>query len=143
MLALEEIVLFGVFSKIVNAQQPQSDFDDWMLTPGAKAPSSFQINVSPPTTGVRVITDAGKLLSSIVALILIVSALAAFIYLVMGGIRWITSGGDKAGVDAARNQIQAALLGLFIVFAAWAFMVVLEQFFGVSVLSGIKIPTPF
>ena len=106
-------------------------------------PSQINVNIPTPSSGVRIITNLGSLISSIVALILIVSALAAFLYLVMGGIRWITSGGDKAAVDSARNQIQAALLGLFIVFAAWAFMIVLEQFFGVSVLQGIKIPTPF
>ena len=103
----------------------------------------IDVNIPKPSSGVRIIDNLGSLISSIVALILIVSALAAFLYLVMGGIRWITSGGDKAAVDSARNQIQAALLGLFIVFAAWAFMIVLEQFFGVSVLQGIKIPTPF
>src|SRR3989344_1468338 len=106
-------------------------------------PSQINVNIPTPSSGVRIITNLGSLISSIVALLLIVSALAAFLYLVMGGIRWITSGGDKAAVDSARNQIQAALLGLFIVFAAWAFMIVLEQFFGVSVLQGIKIPTPF
>ena len=106
-------------------------------------PSTIDVQIPTPRSGVRIITNLGSFISSIVALILIVSALAAFIYLVWGGLRWITSGGDKAAVDAARNQIQAALLGLFIVFAAWAFMIVLEQFFGVSVLQGISIPTPF
>ncbi|MBI2611602.1 hypothetical protein HYW54_02530 [Candidatus Gottesmanbacteria bacterium] len=55
----------------------------------------------------------------------------------------ITSGGDKAGIDAARNQIQAALLGLFIVFAAWAIMLIIQTFFGVTILGDIQIPTPF
>lgn len=102
------------------------------------------INVPQPTTsGLNIPTDPGKLISAGIGIVLIVSALAAFLYLVMGGIRWITSSGDKAGVDAARNQIQAALLGLFIVFGAWAFMKILEVFFGVKILGNISIPTPF
>ncbi|MBI2611604.1 hypothetical protein HYW54_02540 [Candidatus Gottesmanbacteria bacterium] len=102
------------------------------------------IGVREPTgEGIRTITDAGALISATVAIVLIVAALAAFIYLVQGGLRWITSGGDKAGIDAARNQIQAALLGLFIVFAAWAIMLIIQTFFGVSILGGITIPTPF
>lgn len=111
----------------------------------ALADETVTIAISPPTRGnaLRVITDPGKLISSVVGLILIVSALAAFIFLVQGGLKWITSGGDKAGVDAARNQIQAALLGLFIVFAAWAFMLILQTFFGVTILGNIQIPTPF
>lgn len=122
----EELVLLAIFKGVALAQ------------------SEISIGVPAPTTGgLKVITDPGKLISSAVGLILIISALAAFIYLVWGGIRWITSGGDKAGVDTARNQIQAALLGLFIVFGAWAIMLVLQTFFGVTILGNIKIPTPF
>src|SRR3989338_9449372 len=69
--------------------------------------NQIDVNIPKPSSGVRIIDNLGSLISSIVALILIVSALAAFLYLVMGGIRWITSGGDKAAVDSARNQIQA------------------------------------
>ncbi len=107
-------------------------------------PTQIEINVSPPNIpGLSIITDAGALISATVAIVLIVAALAAFIYLVQGGLRWITSGGDKAGIDAARNQIQAALLGLFIVFAAWAIMLIIQTFFGVTILGDIQIPTPF
>ncbi len=108
-------------------------------------PMQIEIKISPPNIpgGLQIITDAGALISATVAIVLIVAALAAFIYLVQGGLRWITSGGDKAGIDAARNQIQAALLGLFIVFAAWAIMLIIQTFFGVTILGNIQIPTPF
>ena len=102
------------------------------------------INISPATApGLRIIQSPGNLISATVSVILIVAALAAFIYLIIGGFRWITSSGDKAGIDAARNQIQAALLGLFIVFGAWAFMLIIQAFFGVTILGNIQIPTPF
>jgi hypothetical protein len=45
-------------------------------------------------------------------------------------------------VEGAQHKIQAALLGLFIVFAAWAIMLVAGQFLGFD-LSNLKIPTPF
>lgn len=86
--------------------------------------------------------NPGKVMSGLIALILIISALAAFIYLIWGGFQWITSGGDKAGVEAAQHKIQAALLGLFIVFAAWAIMTIAGQFLGFD-LGNLKIPTPF
>src|SRR3989344_2664716 len=64
--------------------------------------------------------------------ILIVALVLAFIFLVIGGIRWILSGGDKAGTEAAKGTITAALIGLVIVFLAWAFLKVVTTFFGVG-----------
>ncbi|OGM59165.1 hypothetical protein A3A75_03020 [Candidatus Woesebacteria bacterium RIFCSPLOWO2_01_FULL_39_10] len=54
--------------------------------------------------------------------------------LVWGGVRYITSGGDKAQTEAARGQITAALVGLVIVFAAWAIINLVNIFFGVNIL---------
>lgn len=87
------------------------------------------------------ITDFGKLIGSIVGIALVLATLAAFIYLIWGGIEWITSGGDKAGVEAAQKKIQAALLGLLIVFATWALFTVVGRFLGIDVFN-LVIPSP-
>ncbi|MBI4066978.1 hypothetical protein HY407_01240, partial [Candidatus Gottesmanbacteria bacterium] len=58
------------------------------------------IIISPPANLKFVKPES--IISSLIGLILIIAFLAAFLYLVLGGIKWITSGGDKAGVDAAR-----------------------------------------
>lgn len=90
------------------------------------------------------ITEIGRLISSAIQLLLIGAGMIAFLYLLMGGIQWITSGGDKAGVDAARAKILAAVIGLVIVFATWALIRFIEAFLGVTIISGpISIPTPF
>ena len=81
------------------------------------------------------------IVSGLINVILIVAAIVFFFILVIGGIRWITSGGDKANTEAARNQITAALVGLVIVFAAWAIIQLLQTFFGISILSGLTIET--
>lgn len=87
------------------------------------------------------ITDFGKLIGSIVGIALVLATLAAFIFLIWGGIQWITSGGDKAGVEAAQHRIQAALLGLLIVFATWALFTVVGRFLGIDVFN-LVIPSP-
>ena len=74
----------------------------------------------------------GSLVGLAISFILIVAAVAFFFMLVLGGIKWITSGGDKGKTEAARNQITAGLVGLVIVFAAWAILTLIESFFGVS-----------
>jgi len=78
------------------------------------------------------LTVAG-IVSGLIRLILVIAALVFFFILVIGGIRWIASGGDKAQTEAARNQITAALVGLVIVFAAWAIVQLVNTFFGINI----------
>jgi hypothetical protein len=80
------------------------------------------------------------LISIAVQFVLITAALVFFFILILGGIKWITSGGDKGKTEGARSQITAALVGLVIVFAAWAIIQLIEAFFGVSILTGLSIP---
>lgn len=80
-----------------------------------------------------------RMISGFINLVLIIAAIVFFFILVIGGIRWITSGGDKANTESARNQITAALVGLVIVFAAWAIIQLIQTFFGINILSGLTI----
>lgn len=80
------------------------------------------------------------IVSALIRLTVVVAAIVFFFILVIGGIRWIASGGDKAATEAARSQITAALVGLVIVFAAWAIVALINTFFHVDIFS-LAIPT--
>src|SRR3989344_941659 len=80
--------------------------------------------------------DLGKVISAVVGILLLIAAILAFLYLILGGIQWITSGGDKTGMEAARNKITAAIVGLIIVAAAWAIMLLVGQFINFNLLGG-------
>ena len=111
-----------------------------MLTPLL---AQAKMEIKQPTDQVK-ITDVGQLISALVGTILIIAALLAFLYLILGGISWITSGGDKAAMETARNKITHAIVGLIIVGAAWAIMVLIQNFLGVTILGGtINLPKPF
>ena len=77
----------------------------------------------------------GGMVSGFLSLIMIVAGLAFFFILVVGGVKWILSGGDKAHTESARNQITAALVGLVIVFSAWAIAKLIDTFFGINILN--------
>lgn len=83
--------------------------------------------------------EFGSLVGGFLKLILVVASLVFFFILVIGGINWIVSGGDKAKTEGARNQITAALVGLVIVFAAWAIAQLIGTFFGVNIFN-LEIP---
>ncbi len=101
-------------------------------------------SINIPVPGNVKITDVGMLISSLVGVLLILAALLAFFFLILGGIQWITSGGDKAGMEAARNKITHAIVGLIIVGAAWAIMLLIQNFLGVSIIGGtLNFPKPY
>jgi len=88
-------------------------------------------------------TNLASVITSLVSVLLIISALATFLYLLMGGFMWITSGGDAKKTESAGKQITNALIGLGIVAAAWALMFVIQKFFNITILgNAISIPQP-
>lgn len=99
------------------------------------------VTLEPPGgfTGLKNIT-VPQIITGLVQLILIAAAVIAFVFLIIGGIKWITSGGDKAATEAARGTITAALVGLLIVFGAWAIIQLVQTFFGITILGELKIP---
>lgn len=78
--------------------------------------------------------EPANLISSLIKLALIIAAVVFFFWLVLGGIKWIMSGGDKTKTEEARSQITAALVGLVIVFSAWAIAQLINALFGVNIL---------
>lgn len=76
-----------------------------------------------------------NIVSAFIRLAVVIAAVVFFFILIIGGIRWIASGGDKAQTEAARNQITAALVGLVIVFAAWAIVALINTFFNVNIFN--------
>jgi len=78
--------------------------------------------------------------SNIVALainfLLIITAIILFFILIGGGVAVIVSGGKSDSKGSARGQqaVTGALIGLLIVFGAWAIMTLLGEFFGIDLL---------
>ena len=72
-----------------------------------------------------------------------VAGLAAILYLLMGAFSWVTSGGNKENVEKAREKIQAAVLGLIIIFIVLSLVVLVESIFnvGLGISKEIKVPT--
>jgi len=86
-------------------------------------------------------------LSDIIAFVIrgffILAGLAAILYLLQGAFAWITSGGSKENVQKAQEKIQAAVLGLIIIFIVLSLVVLVENIFnvGLGVSKEIRVPT--
>jgi hypothetical protein len=106
------------------------------------AATEEQINLKPEggLAGSVSSLTIGGIIAGLLKLALVIAAIVFFFILVIGGIRWIISGGDKGQTEQARGQITAALVGLVIVFAAWAIAGLIGTFFGVNIFN-LQIPT--
>lgn len=76
-----------------------------------------------------------SLLSTLITLGLIIGSIVAFFTLLIGAIRWITSGGDKAGLEGAQKQITNGVIGLVLLFVIFAFFGLLKIIFGINILN--------
>lgn len=68
----------------------------------------------------------GSVLSFAIRTLFTVAGLAALLYLILGALSWVTSGGDKEKVDKAQQKIQAAVIGLIVLVAVVALAITLE-----------------
>ena len=103
-------------------------------------PGLGPFGANPPTSGGDALTAIIKVVSAIIGFL----TLAAFIWfmfqLVIGGIQWVTSGGDKNSLESARNKITHALMGLIIVGAIWAIFTLVSKFLGLN-FPNLEIPS--
>lgn len=59
---------------------------------------------------------AAKLMGTIIPLLLITTAVLAFLMLLWGGVQYITSGGNQENVQKAKGKIMYAIIGLVVSF---------------------------
>ncbi len=78
------------------------------------------------------IPSFAQVLTFAIRLFFIVAGLVALLYLLLGAFGWITSGGNKEAVDKAREKIQAALVGLILIFVVLAIVTVMENILNIG-----------
>lgn len=87
-------------------------------------------NVSPDKAGYL----GSNIIKFGVTSLLILALLLSLFFLIWGGITWTMSGGDKHGVEVARNKIIYAIAGLVLVFLSFFIISVIGQMFGVTLI---------
>jgi len=72
----------------------------------------------------------GTLIGAILSFVMVIAALLLLLYMIWGGIEWVTSGGDKGKTESARNKITSAVIGMIILAAAFAVTNMVVYFLG-------------
>jgi len=80
------------------------------------------------------VTFIGQFLPQMMTLLVVIAGIVFFFMLIIGAIKWISSGGDKGAIESARGQITNAIIGISILFMTWAIATLLERIFGIQLL---------
>ncbi|OGJ16777.1 MAG: hypothetical protein A2632_01910 [Candidatus Pacebacteria bacterium RIFCSPHIGHO2_01_FULL_46_16] len=76
--------------------------------------------------------------------IIMIGGLAVIVMFLQGGIEWVTSGGDKGKLEAARNRMTQSALGLFVLVSSFTIIAYISKlFFGAEFqLLNLVFPSP-
>ncbi len=78
------------------------------------------------------ITNIGTLITRILQIGLSIVGFLIFIYIIWGGIEWLTAGGDKSKTESARTKITQGIVGMVIFASVFALYNILVRFLGIG-----------
>ncbi|PIS08907.1 hypothetical protein COT75_04445 [Candidatus Beckwithbacteria bacterium CG10_big_fil_rev_8_21_14_0_10_34_10] len=76
--------------------------------------------------------------SNVFGVMTIIGGLMFILYFVIGGISWITSGGDKEKVEKAKNKMTNAAVGIIVVIASYSIAFIIGKILGIDILDPSK-----
>lgn len=86
-----------------------------------------------------------KLFSNILVVLTSVAGLAFALYFLLGGLNWITAGGDKGKIDKAKGMMTGGATGIIVITVSYAIVWIVGKALGLDILnpatviSGIKV----
>jgi hypothetical protein len=93
-------------------------------------------SINPPADAPNVSGNSGiiKILTVLFPTLFLIGILLCLIYLLWGGIDFITSGHEKTKFQAAKNKILYAIVGLIIMFISFFIIRIIGAIFGVGLI---------
>lgn len=94
----------------------------------------------PGAAGVVEIQALEQVFANVLSVATAFAGLAAFIVLISGSYKWLTSGGDPKKLESAKQSLTYAFLGLILLILIWFILVFIANFTGRQELLKFSIP---
>lgn len=117
-----------------------------LLAPSAQAQTAEWTGVCVDTVGgntdVATIQGIQCLVANILSIAVTGVGLAGFVMMIIGSFKYLLSGGNAKGTEAARGTITYAVVGLVVVLSAFIILNLIQAFTGISpdILLNFRIP---
>ena len=79
------------------------------------------------------ISDLGSVFKNVVGYALGFAGIVFFILLLVGGFKFITSGGDPKALEGAKKTLTSAIVGLVVILVSYLILVLIKNITGVDV----------
>lgn len=70
----------------------------------------------------------GKLMSDIIQIMIAVGGILCIIFIIVGGFKFVTSGGDEKKLASAKGTLTYAIVGLIVIILAFVILQVVQYF---------------
>ncbi len=89
-----------------------------------------------PGSGIEGSTSAvEKLISNVLVVFTIVGGIAFALYFLLGGLNWITAGGDKGKIDKAKGMMTNGAIGIIVITVSYAITFIISKALGLDILN--------
>jgi len=102
---------------------------------GGLTPPAGAGGLAGAASGANPLTSLESVISMLMGLVTVVASLLLLGYIVLGGVTWITAGGDSGKIEKARNKIVQGVIGLAVVVAAYALIGLVGKVIGIDILN--------
>ena len=89
--------------------------------------------VAGPTGDVATLKGFEAIFYNVVTVVLSVAGIAFFVMLIVGGFKYMSTGGDQQKTQAARQTLTYAVIGLVVIISAFLILKLIETFTGVPI----------
>ena len=89
-----------------------------------------------PGSGIEGSTSAvEKLISNVLVVLTLVAGISFALYFLLGGLNWITAGGDKGKIDKAKGMMTGGVTGLIVITVSYAIVWIVGKALGLDILN--------
>lgn len=81
----------------------------------------------------------GDFISTLVNVVTVVAGLAFLLYFSIGGLKWITSSGEKARAEEAKTELTQAAIGLIVVAVSYFIAGIVGGVVGINILNPLAV----
>lgn len=81
------------------------------------------------------------LIANVFVVFITLIGLSGFVMFVYASFRWLLSGGDSKGTQAARNTMTYSIVGLVVALSAFIVINLIAEFTGINAIKAFRIPT--